>query len=68
MGQSSNTSFHAGLASDSEVELIIGGLNCRSCFPKSVPPIIFKRYARLLNVVDLKLFNAELLKASFQKY
>ena len=65
MGQSGTTSFYAGPALDIEVELIIGGLNCRSCFPKSVLPTIFKKYARLISVVVSKLFNASITEGQF---
>ena len=65
IGQSSITLFYAGPASDTEVELIIGGINCRSWFPKSVPPIAFKRYARLITVAVSKLFNASIAEGQF---
>ena len=47
MGQSSITSFYAGPASDIEVELIILGLNCRSCFPKSVLSLIIEKVCKI---------------------
>ena len=50
MGQNSVTSFYACPTSDIEVKLIIWRLKCSSSFPRSVKPIISKKYARLINV------------------
>ena len=65
MGQSSITSFYACPISDTGVELIIGGLNCRSCFPKSVPPIIVKKYTSLISVAVSKLIIDSIAEGQF---
>ena len=63
--QSNITSFYACPASVMEVELIIGGLYCRSYFPKFIQSIIFKKYARLISVVVSKLFSASIVEGQF---
>ena len=65
MGQSSITSFYACPASDTEVELIIGGLIVYPAFQSPFRLLYSKRYARLISGVVSKLISASIAEGQF---